>query len=181
VEPSVHLKERLKFCQGFRARCGGGRACLARAQCSSTNHPRPRGTFQVLSVRRGWKEPSLRGGSSRQFYSAGEGGRAERTESARWRQQTVLLGSLVGPDDRSQSLAEGLERTESHGGAYSAQLEPHVRSTRIPFRFRPVRLVSSSCVPPLYSFSVSYAIVLVAAPLIIPLFCRWSFILCCSR
>jgi hypothetical protein len=26
------------------------------------------------TVCRGWKEPSLRGGSSRQFYSAGEGG-----------------------------------------------------------------------------------------------------------
>jgi hypothetical protein len=49
------------------------------------------------SVEIGWKEPSLRGGGSRQFYSAGESGRVERTESARWRQQTVQFrGALDG-------------------------------------------------------------------------------------
>jgi hypothetical protein len=119
LEERVHLKEGLKFCQGFRARSGGGRACLARAQCSSTNHPRPRGTFQVLSIRRD---------------------RVERTESARWRQQTVLF--------RVREWKGGKDRVCAMAAADSPI--PLNRSTRSTFRFRFVPFVSSV---PLVCFS----------------------------
>jgi hypothetical protein len=88
---SFHLK--LKFCQGFRARSGGGRAYLAGPSValqitrgpeglSKLSFRRDGGKDRVCAVaaadssiprerKEGWKGPSLCGGGSRQSYSAG--------------------------------------------------------------------------------------------------------------